>query len=89
MNEIDHMRGRNSREENVHPPCRDDPCEFYQDWSRVDAGKEFKVHCGHPDHPNNPRAIPDEKCPKLIERDAPARARKSSLTRNLLWETSD
>lgn len=61
------MRKGNRREEILYPPCRDDPCEYYQEWSRVDSRRDFRLHCVHPDHPDSPRARPDEKCPKLIE----------------------
>ena len=60
------MKG-NKREEKLYPPCKDESCEYYQEWSRVDSRREFRLHCVHPDHPDNPRARPDEKCPKLIE----------------------
>ena len=61
------MSKRNGRQEKLHPPCRDDPCEFYQFWSRVDLKKEYRVLCAHPDHPDSLGASPDEKCPKLID----------------------
>jgi hypothetical protein len=59
------VRNGVEREVELYPPCRDDSCEFYQEWSRVDLGRGFRMHCVNPDHPDYPRARSDEKCPGM------------------------
>ena len=63
------MRNGNGREETLNLPCRDDDsCEFIRsEWNRLDSRRDFYFYCIHSDHPDNPRARPDNKCPKLID----------------------
>jgi len=50
----------------MYPPCKDDPYEFYQsEGSSGGYTRGLRLHCVHPDHPENPRARQDENYPKL------------------------
>jgi hypothetical protein len=62
------VKNNRAHEEKTVPLCEDDPCEFFRsEWGRVGPRWSSRLHCVHPDHPDYPRAHPDDKCPKLIE----------------------
>ena len=52
----------------LYPPIKDDPSEYYQSEGSSDGSmRGYKLHRAQPDHPENPRARPDEKFPNLLE----------------------